>query len=103
MIDEQVVPWTEQWKQQGFLQGTEQGIEQGIERGIERGIEQGIERGLARGRQEGEAQLLLRQLTRKFGPLSGDTRARLEAADAEQLLIWGERLLTAVSLDEVFS
>jgi hypothetical protein len=54
------------------------------------------------GRREGKAELLLRQAERKFGPLPGQDRARIELADAERLLSWGERLVAARSLEEVF-
>ncbi|MDO9596161.1 MAG: hypothetical protein Q7J47_00430 [Azoarcus sp.] len=37
----------------------------------------GREEGLEKGREEGQLKLLERQLQRKFGPLSGDTRTRL--------------------------
>ena len=90
MIDEQMVPWTEQWKQQGFLLGMEKGMEQGLERGMERGLRQG------------EAQVLLRQLTRKFGNLDAKVQARIENADADQLLEWAERLLTAEAIADVW-
>ncbi len=53
-------------------------------------------------KQEGEATLLLRQAKRKFGRLPKNTRARIEKADEDQLLEWGERILTAETLDEVF-
>jgi len=57
---------------------------------------------MQQGRQEGEAALLLRLLTRKFGPIDDEaTRARVLAADAEQLLVWGERVLSAEPLLEV--
>ena len=46
--------------------------------------------------------LLQRQLTLKFGPLDAATQARLAAADSETLLVWGERVLAAGSLAEVF-
>ena len=87
MIDEQMVPWTEQWKQQGFLLGMEKGMEQGLERG----------------RQVGEAQVLLRLLARKFGNLDAKVQARIENADAEQLLVWAERVLTAQSVEDLWT
>ena len=55
------------------------------------------------GRQEGEATLLCRQLERKFGPLDEVTRVKLATADAETLLVWGERVLDAANLAEVFA
>ena len=56
----------------------------------------------AEGRVEGEAALLLRQMERKFHPLPESARQRVTSADAETLLVWGERVLDAKSLDEVW-
>jgi hypothetical protein len=53
-------------------------------------------------RQEGEAALLLRLLEHKFGRLNPKTRRRVQSADAERLFDWGERLLTAERLEDVF-
>jgi predicted transposase YdaD len=61
-----------------------------------------MEKGRQEGRQEGEASLLLRQLELRFGPLSESSRAQVRAADADTLLRWGERILTATTVDEVF-
>lgn len=54
------------------------------------------------GRQEGEARLVLRQLRLKFGPLDPEIEDRVRTADADRLLEWGERVLTAESLQDVF-
>lgn len=63
----------------------------------------GIEKGLQQGMQQGEAAVLLRLLERKYGPESAAAcRRRLEQADAETLLRWSERILTAETIDEVF-
>ena len=64
----------------------------------ERFIQQGIEQG----KRQGEAQVLLRQLERKFGPVSANLRQRIQEADAETLLDWSERILTADTPDAVF-
>lgn len=56
----------------------------------------------AQGRRQGKAELLLRQAERKFGPLETRDRARIELADADRLLQWGERLVGARTLEEVF-
>ncbi|MGZ8217204.1 DUF4351 domain-containing protein [Methylomagnum sp.] len=77
MLAEQVVEWTQTWEQQG------------------------IEKGLARGRHEGEAAMLLRLLELRFGPLDDDIRQRIQMADAETLLRWGERILTATMPEAV--
>ncbi len=54
------------------------------------------------GRREGEAVLLLRQLGRLYGPLAPAIEERVRRAQADELLEWGERLVTSDSLDEVF-
>jgi hypothetical protein len=54
------------------------------------------------GFREGESRLLLRQLEHKFGDLPAWARDKVEAADAEQLLDLGRRVLTAPSLEAVF-
>ena len=79
MLAERVVEWTKEWK--------EQGIEQGIEQG----------------KKQGEAILLKRQLTRRFGDLPDWVEAQLESATTEILEQWGERILDAETLKEVFS
>jgi len=82
MLAERVKQWTEEWKAEGLQAGRQQGLQEG--------------------RQQGEASLLLRLLTRKFGTVDESTRARVLAADAEQLLVWGERVLSAETLGDVF-
>jgi hypothetical protein len=86
MLAERVKEWTEQWKQEGLAEG----------------LAEGLKEGLKKGRMEGEAALLVRQLNRRFGSLSEAAQQRIALADAETLLVWGERLLDAQSLDEVF-
>jgi predicted transposase YdaD len=63
---------------------------------------EGRDEGRVEGRVEGEAALLLRLLERKFHPLPESARQRIAAADAETLLVWGERVLDAKRLDEVW-
>jgi flagellar biosynthesis/type III secretory pathway protein FliH len=75
--------------------------EEGLEKGLQQGIQQGMQQGLPKGMQQGEAHILLRLLHVKFGDVSEETRRRVEAADAETLLAWSERILTARSVDEV--
>ncbi len=57
----------------------------------------------AEGRREGEAEILLRQLRLRFGVLPEDVTARINTADAETLLRWSERILSASTLDAVFA
>lgn len=82
MLAERVKTWTEDWKQQGIQQGIEQGIEQGILRG--------------------EARLLRRQILRRFGTLPDWVDERLTGANPTELETWGELLLDASNLDDIF-
>jgi ADP-dependent phosphofructokinase/glucokinase len=59
------------------------------------------ERFMQQGMQRGEAAMLLRQMERKFGILAPETRQRIIEADAETLLAWSDRILTAQTPEEV--
>ena len=72
-----------------------------IEKGIEKGIEQGIEKGIEQGVQRGEARMLLSLLRLRFGELPDAMQQRIESADADTLLRWSERVLTARTLAEI--
>ena len=61
----------------------------------------GIQKGHKAGRQEGEAAMLLRLITRKFGPPTEAVREQIARTDSETLLEWSDRILTAQTLDEV--
>ncbi len=78
MLAEKEPTWTEMWERQG------------------------LEKGLEQGRREGESTILLRQLEGRFGPLDDHTRSRVAAADSQRLLEWGDRILTAERLENVF-
>lgn len=58
--------------------------------------------GIQEGARLGERQLLIKQLTHRFGYLSRDTLDRIEKADSNILFLWGERVLDVETLDEVF-
>ena len=63
---------------------------------------EGIQKGLQRGARIGQAALLERQLTRKFGAISDDMVKRIRSATAAQLETWSLNILDAETLDEVF-
>jgi hypothetical protein len=122
MLSERVKSWEERWEekgkaagmerglqrgleqglQQGMEQGLQQGMEQGLQKGMEQGLQQGMEQGLQEGRKNGEQSLLTRQLAKRFGDVPEWARQRLDAADTTQLESWGEKLLDAKSLQDVF-
>lgn len=59
--------------------------------------------GRVEGRVEGRADVLVRLLITKFGPLTQDILDTVHAADAEQIETWAVRVLTAATLDEVLA
>lgn len=69
----------------------------------ERLLTEGRREGRQEGRQEGEQNILLRLLTRRFGPLDPATKQRLQQASPEELERWTDNILDAQSLDEVFT
>jgi hypothetical protein len=60
------------------------------------------QRGLAKGIEKGEALLLQRLLVRRFGVLPATILKQIAHATTDQLELWGDRVLDAQSLDEVF-
>ncbi|MGB5686653.1 MAG: DUF4351 domain-containing protein [Candidatus Electrothrix sp.] len=62
-----------------------------------------FDQGRQEGHQEGEVRLLLRLLRKRFGDLPGWAEERLRQASSAMLETWSERILTASTLDEVFS
>jgi predicted transposase/invertase (TIGR01784 family) len=102
MLEKRVEEWNRELREEGRLLGLKEGRREGLKEGQQRGVQKGLQKGLQKGRQEGEASLLLRQLERKFGRLDPKTRKRVRGADAERLLAWGERVLTAERLEDVF-
>jgi predicted transposase/invertase (TIGR01784 family) len=57
----------------------------------------------AEGKAEGKAEVLLRQLRLKFGPLPEATADRIRTAPASDLDRWVERVITATSLESVLA
>ena len=77
MLAERVKEWTKEWKEEGLQQGLQQGMQT-------------------------VRQVLLRQLTQKFGSLPTEVEEKLQQADEEQLLEWSDRILSAESLGDIF-
>jgi flagellar biosynthesis/type III secretory pathway protein FliH len=93
--------------QQWYAEAEEQGMQHGLQRGIQQGLQQGLQQGRQEGRQEGQLegeQLLFKfQLQAKFGPCSPEIEEQLDALDAEMLFHCAKRLLTANTIEEVFT
>jgi flagellar biosynthesis/type III secretory pathway protein FliH len=94
MLEKTVLEWNEELREEGRQEGRQEGLQEGLRKGLQKGRREG--------RREGEATLLIRQLELKFGPLDEETRNRVLSADPERLLEWGERILTAPSLPDIF-
>ena len=78
--------WQQEWLAEGMAKGRVQGIEEGVEQGIIRG----------------RAETLLRQMRRRFGPLSDDVVQRVRAATPDDLDRWTDAILDAADLDKLF-
>lgn len=68
-----------------------------------RGEARGRERGKVEGRIEGKAELVLDQLTLRFGKLPARITRRVRKGTADDLQRWAARLLSAPTLAEVFA
>ncbi|MBF0425243.1 MAG: DUF4351 domain-containing protein [Magnetococcales bacterium] len=71
-------------------------------KGRSEGIQEGIQIGEQQTHLKGEAALLLRLLKQRFGSLPDWVPERVHAADATALETWGDRVLTAPTLQELF-
>jgi len=63
---------------------------------------EGIKRGRVEGRTEGQADLLLRMIQRRFGPVGETTVQRVRSAQAQDLEAWSLNILDAETLENVF-
>ena len=63
---------------------------------------EGIQIGQAIGKAEGKADMLLRQLRRRFDPLPETVMAKVRGASEDQLNEWADNILDARNLDMVF-
>jgi flagellar biosynthesis/type III secretory pathway protein FliH len=70
-------------------------------------LKKGLARGLTKGKQEGllegKRAQLHRLISRKFTTLPAPYLQQLDTADNDQLDEWADRILTALTLDELFS
>lgn len=90
MLAERFQEWREDWKRAGLEEGRREGRREGLEQGLERGV------------LNGQRRLLAKQLIKRFGPLTPQVGDRLDSATSEELSAWGEQLLDAASITEVF-
>ena len=74
----------------------------GFENGKQRGMQHGMQQGMRQGMRQGESTMLFRLLERKFGQVNEEAKQKIEAADSDTLLEWGEKILSASTIDDVF-
>lgn len=67
------------------------------------GIEKGLEQGLEQGRLAGKAQLLRRQLVRRFGEVPAWASDKIDAAAEAALEAWFDAVFEAASMEAVFA
>jgi flagellar biosynthesis/type III secretory pathway protein FliH len=79
-------------------------VELSEDRGHQKGQREGRQEGLREGEVKGRQRVIIQQLETKFGaPLPAEKRSQLQHGTDEELDEWATRLLTAASLDDVFS
>jgi len=64
-------------------------------------LKEGLQQGEKQGWQQGEASLVLRQLTKRFGELEFSTRSQIQTLSVSQLELLGESLLDFASSDDL--
>ncbi len=93
----------EEAKNMAYISSAEKiGIEKGYAKGLTLGREQGRVQGIDKGIQQGESILLFRLITLKFGHIADNYRQRIVDANPETLLRWGERILNASVIEDIF-
>jgi Domain of unknown function (DUF4351) len=99
--EEQAMPYMTTGERIGFRLGKEEGLQEGREEGRQEGKQEGHQEGKQEGRQEGKKELILRLLSRRFGELSSQARARIESMNSEQLEALGEALLDFTGIEDL--
>jgi hypothetical protein len=89
-------------RRDGLLEGRAEGHAEGRAEGLAEGREEGLAEGLARGQAEGRALLLLDLLDLRFPDVPAELRARVRAADPQELAAWTRRMFSASTLAGVF-
>ncbi len=92
-----IMELTNPWIEAGRLQGIQTGIQQGIQTGIQQGLQTGIQQGI----RKGEADLVLRQLGRRFGFLPDSEAESIRCLPREKIEELAEALLEFTSRDDL--
>jgi hypothetical protein len=76
-------------------------IEAGKQEGLQQGLQQGLKQGLVKGRQQGEAELVLRLLSRRFGVLAVSQERAIRKLPLAKLVALAEALLEFTSRSDL--
>ena len=101
---EEIKKHTTPTTQKAFMTLAQLFIEEGKKEGLQEGLQTGLQTGLEKGLKKGQSSLLSKLLNHRFP--RAVTKKYLELinnADGETLSMWGERLMDATSIEEVFS
>jgi hypothetical protein len=69
---------------------------------LQKGKKQGRKEGRQEGRDEGAAWMLTQFIEQRFGPIPDWARTRIQSAGPDQLMRWGQLILTASSIEALF-
>ena len=90
------------FEQEAMETGWTKGHEEGHQEGHREGHRAGRRAGHREGRQEGQVALMERLIQRRYNEVPAWVRKRLEAATDEELARWGDRILDAPTLADLF-
>ncbi|MEM6454681.1 MAG: Rpn family recombination-promoting nuclease/putative transposase, partial [Acidobacteriota bacterium] len=105
MLGDRMKQWQDEWFEDGMQKGMQLGKIEGMQLGKAEGIQIGESRAEAKAQADGLRMLrglVAQQLEARFGALTPDVHARVDAADTDQLQRWAVRFVTAPSIDAVF-
>ncbi|MBF0192197.1 MAG: Rpn family recombination-promoting nuclease/putative transposase [Magnetococcales bacterium] len=84
-------------------QARQEGLREGEQKGRQDGIQIGEQKGRQEGRREEAVSILLKLMRRKFGQTPDWAAEKVKEASLDLLGAWGENVLFANSVDEVFA
>ncbi|MEM6457383.1 MAG: hypothetical protein AAF772_20010, partial [Acidobacteriota bacterium] len=93
MLGDRMKQWQDEWFEDGMQKGMQLGEIKGVQIGEAKAQADGLR--MLRG-------LVAQQLEARFGALTPDVHARVDAADSDQLQRWAVRIVTVSSIAEVF-
>jgi predicted transposase/invertase (TIGR01784 family) len=84
-----------------IMQKWDEGKAKGLAEGLAKGKAEGLREGVVKGKQEGEVAMLLQFIQLKFKRMPAELENKIRQMDAEALLAFSAKILTATCLDEL--